>query len=100
QLGDARVLRAALLLPLEEGGQAAQGGILPSGEQGRTEEVLTAELRRGALSREQFQDDLGLERRREVPSGSTWHQLLLQGPVLLIILVSPKGRSSRFSTGH
>jgi|SRR6516225_9757388 hypothetical protein len=30
QLGDVRLLRAALLLPLEEGGQAAEGRVLPS----------------------------------------------------------------------
>ena len=34
QLGDVRLLRAALLLPLEEEGQAAEGRVLPSRENG------------------------------------------------------------------
>src|SRR5262249_43236732 len=94
QLGDPRLLVVPLGVALEEGGQALEDSVLPVSEQGRAEQVFAAQLRGRALSGEQLQDDLGLEPGREVPSRTAWHKLLLQGPVFLIIPVSPKGRSS------
>src|SRR5262249_21186280 len=97
QLGDPRLLVVPLGVALEEGGQALEDSVLPVSEQGRAEQVFAAQLRGRALSGEQLQDDLGLEPGREAPSRTAWHKLLLQGPVFLIIPVSPKGRSSRFA---
>src|SRR5262249_15426212 len=80
---DPRLLEAAVFVALEEGGQTLEDGVLPSGEQGRAEQVFAAQLRRRALSGDQLQDHLGLEARGKVPPLTSWHMLLLQGPVFL-----------------
>jgi hypothetical protein len=88
QCGEAVVFLGALLVGLEDEGEALQDGLLPGGEQVGTELVGAAQLRVGLLAAEQFEDHPGLELGREGASGTSRHAC-----------ETPSGASCSYHTG-
>src|SRR5437762_2328357 len=73
QPAHAAVLLAALVLGLEDQGQAFEEGLLPRGEQVGAELVGASQFSVGPLPAEEFEDHLGLELRREGASCASRH---------------------------
>jgi hypothetical protein len=79
ELGDAGLVLALLVLALEEGLQAFEGDVLPAGDEFGLQLVLSGDLGLALQSGEDFEDDLGLELRREGPASAFRHGRTLLG---------------------
>jgi hypothetical protein len=63
--------------PLEEGFQTFEGDVLPAGDEFKPQLVLPGDPELALQAREDFEDDLGLELRREGPASAFGHGVTL-----------------------
>src|SRR4051794_907408 len=80
---------------MEEPFQTFQGDVLPAGHEFGLQLVLAGDLGLAPQAGEDFEDDLGLELRRERSASALGHRRRLLGwPALTIVLVQSQGRTS------
>ena len=68
-----------LIVALEEVLQPFQGDVLPAGDELGLQLVLAGDLGLALQAGEDFEDDLGLELRREGPASALRHRMMLLG---------------------
>jgi hypothetical protein len=88
----------ANLLTLSGGGKSRvcdiEGDVLPAGDEFGLQLVLPGDLGLAPQAGENFEDDLGLELRREGSASALGHRGTVRGwPVLTIVLVQSQGRT-------
>jgi hypothetical protein len=100
QLGDAVLVLPPLTLALEEALQPFQGDVLPAGDEFGLQLVPSGDLGLADLAREDFEDDLSFESRREGPAAAFRHgRALLGGQDLRSYWSRLRGALHRISRG-